>query len=144
MTLLDCIADDQSPPPLSQSAINLVDSVCVGHIGTVTEDGHPHVSPVNTVWVLSSGYHFAFAHIQSHRTVRHLRTQPHIALSVTEPRNAQELLVRGLATIATPNQRLFDALAWAYQKRRGSLPLGVHAFVVAEVLSWRLIPDANK
>lgn len=124
------------PAPLDQEAIDLIERVHLGHVATVSPDGHPHVSPKGTVWALDGGEQVAFAHIHSHRTVEHLHRQPHLALSVTDIFERRGVLVQGIASVVGEGERGFSDLMAAYARRRGREPAGVHAFVVVDVSWW--------
>lgn len=121
---------------LSSAEIDVVERARLGHVATITPSGAPHLSPKGTVWVLDGGHQIGFAHIHSHRTVANLNAHPALVVSVVDVFRRRGLVVHGTAQVHEPGTAGFEEAAADYARRRGTLPTGTRAFVVAEVTSW--------
>jgi hypothetical protein len=125
-----------NPIPVPREQIDLVERARLGYVATVTPAGEPHVSPKGTAWLLDGGQQLGFAHIHSHRTVRNLDQNPALVLSVVDVFQRRGLIVHGRARVHGLDTEAYGRLAAAYGDRRGSVPTGVHAFVVADITGW--------
>ncbi len=75
------------------SHVDLLGMPTVWHVATIGPDGAPHVSPV---WATCDGTYVRFPHAEGRQKWRNLCADGRVALSATDPSNAERYLeVRG-------------------------------------------------
>jgi PPOX class probable F420-dependent enzyme len=102
---------------LPVSARAVLDSPALAHLVTLNPDGSPQVT---VVWIGLDGDEIVAAHLPEHRTVRNIRNDSRVAISVeTDTRNAmglnEYLVVYGTARITEGGAaELLQQLAHTY------------------------------
>jgi PPOX class probable F420-dependent enzyme len=94
---------------------DLFDLPAVWHVATIGPDGAPHVSPV---WADFDGTHVRFPHAVGRQKWRNLCADDRVAMSATDPSNAERYLeIRGRVVAWEPDGavELLDELAGRYR-----------------------------
>lgn len=75
--------------PIPARFTPILESTTLGHLATVDDHGLPEVNPV---WFLWDGEHLLLSVRAETRKYRHLRRDPHLAISLLDPTNPQHYL----------------------------------------------------
>jgi PPOX class probable F420-dependent enzyme len=80
---------------IPESYRDLLASTALAHIATIGARGEPQSTPV---WFGWDGMHIRFSQTKRQQKFRNLQRDPHVALSIVDPRNPYRYLeVRGVA-----------------------------------------------
>ena len=105
---------------LDGDALDMLARQRLGYVATVSPDGGPNVSPKGTI-VARGRSGLAFADIRSPDTVRNIRANPRVEISVVDPVLRRGYLFRGTARVADPEERREAVLAYERSGVRSSI-----------------------
>lgn len=114
--------------PLSAAAKNLIAAFPLGFVATVTEDGHPHLSPKGTFLMLDEAT-IAFGEIRSPGTLANLAHRPEAEVNFVDPFKRKGLRIRGAARVVGPGAE-FDRLIPHWRAVWGDLAGRINALVL--------------
>jgi PPOX class probable F420-dependent enzyme len=116
---------------LSEKARKLIDGKNLAFLGTLTEDGSPHVSPV---WIDRDGDDILFNTATGRVKERNLRRDPRIALSVAGSLDSRDKVdIRGKVVEfveGTPAEEHIHSLSRKYQGTDFDIPAGQQRVLV--------------
>lgn len=99
---------------IPETHLDILRSTQMAHLATIGPDGRPQSTPV---WFDFDGTHVIVNSAQGRAKDRHMRANPHVALSILDPENAYRYLeVQGrVVDISTKDgDAVIDALAKRY------------------------------
>ncbi len=99
---------------IPQSHLDLFEKRSFAQLGTVDEDGMPHVTPV---WVAYDGTHILINSARGRKKDRNLRERPYVAMSIPDPEDPYRYLgVQGIVSEITEEgaEEMINDLAHKY------------------------------
>ena len=102
--------------------VDLLERPLFGHLATSRPDGTVQVSPM---WFDWDGELLRFTHTRGRRRYRNIQHNPHVAMSVTDPKDPyRDLEVRGTVEniVADPEATFFAHLNRRYQAGQPDVP----------------------
>jgi PPOX class probable F420-dependent enzyme len=88
------VTTDQPVPQVPESHRDLLQRPLIAHLATVRPSGEPQTNPM---WFGWDGERIRLTHTRTRQKFRNLQAEPRVALSVTDPADAQRYLeVRGV------------------------------------------------
>jgi PPOX class probable F420-dependent enzyme len=88
------VTTDQPVPQVPESHRDLLERPLIAHLATVRPSGEPQTNPM---WFGWDGERIRLTHTRTRQKFRNLQAEPRVALSITDPADAQRYLeVRGL------------------------------------------------
>tara|TARA_B110000444_G_scaffold244373_1_gene263775 strand:+ start:453 stop:857 length:405 start_codon:yes stop_codon:yes gene_type:complete len=90
---------------IPESHIDILESICFGHVATMRPDGMISVHPVSVMW---DGNYVEFSTISSRKKVRNLEFDKRMTLSIPHPSNPVHYLeLRGRGEVIADTDRKF-------------------------------------
>jgi PPOX class probable F420-dependent enzyme len=88
------VTTDQPVPQIPESHRDLLQRPLIAHLATIRPSGQPQTNPM---WFGWDGQRIRLTHTRTRQKFRNLQAEPRVALSVTDPADAQRYLeVRGV------------------------------------------------
>jgi len=117
---------------INNTTRDLIANFPLGHIATVTPDGHPAVSPKGTFLVLDPTT-LAFGNIRSPQTCANLRANPACETGFVDPFTRKGARLRGMARVIASDEADFAPLLTMWHNVWGDLAQRITDIVVITV-----------
>lgn len=141
---------DDPLAPLTPAVRDVMRRCVLCWLATVDADGQPNVSP-KEVFAPLDAHRLAIAHIASPVSLRNLRAEARVCVSMIDPFVQKGLKTTGRARVVLPGEQDFDAVAAPLRAMTGER-FPIHAVFVVDVTSvvpivapsYRLYPETTE
>ena len=114
---------------ISEKIKEFLDLQKLGYVATVSDNGHPNLSPKGTIIGWDSKT-IAFANIRSPDTVQNLQKNPHVEISVIDPLLRKGFLFKGTSRIINTGETYDEIMAYY---RENGIKSPIHSIVLVDV-----------